>query len=177
MPKTVRVFREGNVWVVKRDGASRAAAIRNTQKEAYLVAREIALNQGLSITVHGPNGRIQKVIYPKDRSSDGDNCFITTACVKYYGLQDDCYQLITLRWFRDNYLLKSRKNKKLVARYYECAPVLVGLMEKSPEREFLFGEVFRQINNACIEIENNEFEKAKRIYKSAIEFLFSYFQD
>ena len=51
MAKTIRVFKDGNAWVAKKDNTTKASAIRNTQKEAYLAARNIALNQGSTITV------------------------------------------------------------------------------------------------------------------------------
>ena len=89
MPNTIRVYPDGDVWVVKKDGNTKASAIRNTQREAYIAAREIALNQGLSITVHSPNGQIQKVVNPQDRASE-DGCFITTACVQAKGLKEKC---------------------------------------------------------------------------------------
>src|ERR1700741_227015 len=63
-----------------------------------------------------------------------DNCFITTACVNYYGLDDDCYQLETLRKFRDNFLLKSPKDKKLVEQYYILAPTIVSKIELSDNK-------------------------------------------
>src|ERR1035437_5931633 len=98
---TIRVYKDGEVWVVQKPGSNRASAIRNTQKEAYLVARNIALNQGLTITVQSLSGK-KKVIDPRDRASE-EGCFITTACTKYYNFEDNCYQLITLRNFRDTY--------------------------------------------------------------------------
>lgn len=177
MPNTVRVYPDGDVWVVKRDGVNRAAAIRNTQKEAYEVAREIALNQGLTVTVHSPAGKIQRVINPKDRSSGGEGCFITTACVNYYGLCDNCEQLEILRQFRDGFLLKSAANKKLVKKYYRIAPRLARLMENDKNKYFLFKQVFLKINSACAAIKRERNEEAKAIYTEAIQFLVNYFED
>ena len=68
--KTVRVYPDGNVWVVKRDGVGKAAAIRDTKKEALEVAREIALNQGISITIHGRDGKIQRRVWPNEEPDE-----------------------------------------------------------------------------------------------------------
>lgn len=173
--RTIRVYPDGDVWVVKKADSSKASAIRNTQREAYEAARNIALNQNLSITVCGPDGRIQRVVSP--REARDNNCFITTACVKYYGLSDDCYQLETLRKFRDTYLSESSRNKVLVKQYYSIAPRLVELLESDKNRKNLFNRIFEKINLACIAVEQKKFSKAKSIYQEAIVYLLNYFKN
>lgn len=173
--RTIRVFPDGQVWVVKKDLATKASAIRNTKEEALKVARGIAINQGLTIIIHGKDGKIQRTATPKEASSD-DNCFITTACVKHYGLPDNCYQLQTLRKFRDNYLLKSYEGKQLVKRYYLIAPLLVDLLEDDSEKDYLFKKIFKRITSACNAIENNKYANAESIYKETVEQLLRYFK-
>ncbi|MHB8260358.1 MAG: DUF2188 domain-containing protein [Bacteroidia bacterium] len=173
--RTIRVYKNGNVWVAKKDGTSKASAIRNTQKEAYLAARNIALNQGLTITVYYPTGGIKSVINPQNKSEE-NNCFLTTSCVKYFGLPDDCYELQTLRKFRDNYLLKSSGGRELVQQYYSIAPSLVKKLERNFDRKNLFEEIFYEIKKACKAIENKEFERAKIIYEQAVSRLFNHFK-
>jgi hypothetical protein len=173
--RTIRVYKSGDVWIAKKDGTTKASAIKNTQKEAYLTARNIALNQGLTITVYHPTGGIKAVINPQNKSEEG-NCFLTTSCVKYFGLADDCYELETLRKFRNDYLLKSSKGRKLVQQYYSIAPTLVKKLEKNPNRKNLFMEIYQNIKNACEAIENREFERAKIIYQQAVSHLYNYFK-
>lgn len=173
--KTIHVFKDGSVWVAQKDGNTRASAIRNTQKEAYLAARNIALNQGLTITVYYPEGGVQKVVTPKENASD-DNCFITTACVKYYGFEDNCYQLKTLRKFRDTYLLNSLKGKALVEKYYSIAPTLVKQLEADDNKKEIFKIIFHEINEACFAIEGKNFEKAKVIYKDTVNNLLKHYR-
>ena len=117
---------------------------------------------------------IQKVIKFEDLS--GDNCFITTACVKYYNLDDKCYQLETLRAFRDGHLMKYEVGKKLVTDYYRIAPQIVGLLETATNREELFNTVFLKINEACNAIEIQNYEMATLIYRSAILYLMDHFK-
>lgn len=57
-------------------------------------------------------------------ASDPD-CFFTTASVHCLGLQDDCWELTTLRRFRDNYLLSNEAGRQRVAQYYAIAPAIV----------------------------------------------------
>ncbi len=174
--KLIWVYPSGDVWVVKKGSrTSKASAIRNTQKEAYEAARNIALNQNLTIMVCGPDGRIQKKVSP--REARDNNCFITTACVNYYGLSDNCYQLKTLRKFRDSYLSESVDKQALVEQYYAIAPRLVELLEKDKNREKLFEQIFEKINAACFAIKEKKFEEAKNIYQDAVIHLLSYFNN
>jgi hypothetical protein len=176
MAKTIRVYKSGGVWVAKKDGASNALAVENTQRDCYLRAREIALNQGLTITVYYPNGGIKAVINPKNRGEEESNCFITTSCVKYFGLKDNCYELTTLRAFRDSYLLKSSEGRTLVNQYYEIAPVLVKQLESAIDRKKLFKNVFADIQASCRAIEEKKYARAEKIYKDAVIRLFNYFK-
>lgn len=173
MANTIRVYKTGGKWCTKRDGASRGRYF-STQKEAYLYAREVALKNGLTITIYHPTGGIKAVINPRN-SNEESNCFVTTACVKYYGLKDDCYELQTLRHFRDTYLLKSNKGKRMVSKYYQVAPAIVKSMEADTNNKELFSEIFLQIKAACNAIEQHNFEKATTIYKSAVANLYHKF--
>ncbi len=47
-------------WSVRKDNAQRSSGIFKTQAEAKSRAREIAMNQGLELEVHGRNGRIRE---------------------------------------------------------------------------------------------------------------------
>lgn len=55
----------------------------------------------------------------------GGGCFLTTACCEEVGLLDDCFELRSLRRFRDSYLLASPGGAAQVARYYQIAPYVL----------------------------------------------------
>jgi hypothetical protein len=171
--KGLQMFPQGNVWVVKKYDSTKASAIRNTKEEAWEAARNIAINQNLSVTIHGRDGKVMKTVTPR-QAADND-CFLTTACTKYFGLNDDCYQLQTLRNFRDQHLSKSPQGRKLVEQYYLIGPRLVEALESDKNRSLLFDEIFDEINLSCIAIENKQFEKARRIYKTVVVRLLKYY--
>lgn len=175
MANTIRVYKSANEWVAKRDGATRGRYFY-TQKDAYLYAREVALNRGLTITVYYPNGGIKAVINPRNKDEEDSNCFITTACAHFYNLPDNCYQLQTLRSFRDNYLKNEKEGNELIQQYYSVAPSLVKLLNKHPNKENLFREIFLQINAACALIERAENVKAKKLYIKVVANLLKHFQ-
>lgn len=168
MANTIRVYKSEGEWKVKRDGASRAIGRFSTQKEAYLRAREVALNNGLTITVYYPNGGIKAVINPRNREEES-NCFITTACVNYFALSDNCYELETLRRFRDQFLLQSSEGSLDVEVYYDIAPVIVNKLENDPIKNLLFERIFSQIRMACMAIDQGDNSKAHSIYRSSVK--------
>ena len=83
------------------------------------------------------------------KSAKKDDCFITTACVEYFNLEDGCFELELLRSFRENYLLKSIKGRKLNNQYKIIAPSIVLELKKDPQISFLIPRVFKSIQQAC----------------------------
>ena len=57
--------------------------------------------------------------------SDDAGCFFTTAAAGVVGLSDDCWELQTLRAFRDGALARTDAGRALTVRYYDEAPRLV----------------------------------------------------
>lgn len=71
-------------------------------------------------------------------------CYITTAVCRSSGKADNCYELETLRSFRDNWLAFSDGGAELIREYYDIAPAIVTCME-------LTGGDYQQINNRYIQ--------------------------
>lgn len=175
MANTIRVKKNGGEWLAIRDGASKGRYF-STQKEAYLYARDVALNNDLTVTVYYADGGVRAVINPRNKGEEDSNCFITTACVHHYNLPDNCYQLQTLRSFRDNYLKDQKGGSDLILLYYSVAPALVKLLNRHPDKERLFRNIFKQINTACALIEIKENAKAKKLYVKVVSNLVKHFQ-
>lgn len=51
-------------------------------------------------------------------------CFLTTAACEVVGLADDCWELRTLRRFRDGWLARQADGRAHIARYYAEAPAI-----------------------------------------------------
>lgn len=47
-------------WDVKKGGAERASSHTDTKAEAEAIARQISINQGTELVIHGKDGRIQR---------------------------------------------------------------------------------------------------------------------
>ncbi len=58
--KQIWVSPGGKDWRAHRPGAKRAIKKTETQKEAFEVARKVALNQGAEVVIQGSNGKIRE---------------------------------------------------------------------------------------------------------------------
>jgi len=68
--------------------------------------------------------------------TDDAACFFTTAAVGTVGLSDDCWELQTLRAFRDGALAGTEAGRSLIVRYYDEAPRLVaGINARADARD------------------------------------------
>lgn len=94
-------------------------------------------------------------------------CFLTTACCEYRGLPDDCYELQTLRAFRDEWMYQKEDGKKLIKEYYKIAPSIVDEINKDANAKKVYDDIYFNMVLPCIQlIENKEFEKALELYKN-----------
>jgi len=65
--KNQHVVPKGDDWAVRGAGNEKVTKIVPTQKEAIKIARDIAINQGSEMFIHGENGQIrERNTYGKD---------------------------------------------------------------------------------------------------------------
>lgn len=96
-------------------------------------------------------------------------CFLTTACVEYKGLPDDCEELTKLRVFRDTYMKKSEEGRALVDEYYQVAPGIVRKINERTDKEEIYNEIYRSIL-ACIDlIDKKEYEQTCLVYSEMVQ--------
>ncbi|MBK6338765.1 MAG: hypothetical protein IPF63_03975 [Bacteroidetes bacterium] len=99
-------------------------------------------------------------------------CFLTTACVGALGKKDDCYELQTLRAFRDTILKKNNKGLNLINEYYKIAPKIVNQINSSSENKVEYKNIYNKMILPTIDaIENKENQKAIDIYSEYFLFL------
>lgn len=65
----------------------------------------------------------------------GGGCFLTTCCAEHIGVTDNCFELRTLRMFRDGPLQTLPGGKQAIAAYYAMSPDIVEALNALPERE------------------------------------------
>lgn len=79
-----------------------------------------------------------------------EGCFLTTACVNYAGLPDDCFELQTLRNFRDNYLASTAEGQDLIELYYREAPIIVDFINSDQQRELILHGILETVRE-CVD--------------------------
>lgn len=104
----------------------------------------------------------------KEQSSSGGICFITTACVEAAGLPDNCTELETMRYLRDEYLAKSDEGKRTIREYYEIAPSIVEAIKRQANDHEIFCKIFRDIEKVVSLTNTGNSKEASREYKEMV---------
>ena len=99
-------------------------------------------------------------------------CFITSAACKCFNKADDCYELTTLRKFRDGWLMNQPDGKALVQEYYDIAPDIVNAIEASDEKEYVYTRLWLIYIMPCVRsIENGDYDYCKIRYVQMVNYL------
>lgn len=92
-------------------------------------------------------------------------CFITTAVCRSMDKPDDCYELTTLRAYRDQYLLQECQEQELVEEYYRIAPDIVKYIDRQPSCDIIYKNILEEYIQPCIQlIETGENEACREHY-------------
>ena len=96
-------------------------------------------------------------------------CYITTAVCRSLGKEDDCYELKTLRDYRDGYLLSSDEGRNVVDTYYNIAPTIVNRINKEDEATVTYLDIFSKYISPCISlIEDGDYEECRKLYTDMV---------
>lgn len=92
----------------------------------------------------------RRIAYNMTESSLGSGCFITTACIESRGLPVDCYELETLRKFRDNWVSKHENGPAEIGIYYEIAPKIVEKLDCLPNSKEIYEKIYQEVVLKCV---------------------------
>lgn len=96
-------------------------------------------------------------------------CYVTTAVCENLGKGLDCYELKVLKGYRDRYLEATPEGHEMVREYYNIAPTIVKRVEKQPDRDRIYRELYENYIGPCIQkIENQEYEACKETYQEMV---------
>jgi len=70
----------------------------------------------------------------EDKCTPPEGCFITTACCEALGLAEDCFELRTLRRYRDGVLAMRPGGAADIAAYYELAPLILARLPQEDRK-------------------------------------------
>lgn len=101
----------------------------------------------------------------KDKTS-GSGCYLTTVCMSHMqdNFDDCCDELMTLRWFRDNFV-----KKEDIKHYYDIAPIIVDKINSYPDNNNIYKWIYEQVVQPCVvAVQNKNYEFAYSIYKNGV---------
>lgn len=106
---------------------------------------------------------------PIYKGNDTSGCFLTSACTEAKGMSDDCYELTTLRRFRDEYLAHQKTGKDEICHYYHIAPAIVSKIKEQENSLLIFERIYTDLVLSCVKlIETLNYEAAHNLYRDYI---------
>ncbi|MEO1045777.1 MAG: CFI-box-CTERM domain-containing protein [Pseudomonadota bacterium] len=93
-----------------------------------------ANNQLSVLTERWNSGKCRINGTAKVRTRAGRACFLTTAACDVIGLADDCWELESLRRFRDGWLARQPHGRDAIATYYREAPAVAARLRTQPRK-------------------------------------------
>lgn len=136
--------------------------------------------QPLEVVDYRDDGRVTRYEYRRglwagfigDRRGDMkgrvEGCFLSTACVRYRGLEDNCRELRVLRSFRDRYVRSTSLGEEAIDYYYDVAPRMVRLINNSIVRTEIWNYVSAVVSDAVDLIDSGQPAAALRSYQQLV---------
>lgn len=107
-----------------------------------------------------------------NRGNTSGSCFITTAVCHSLGFSDDCYELESFRWFRDNWLINQSNGEEIIKEYYQIAPKIIKQIDLCSDCSNIYKEIWNKYLLPCLKnIENKEYDKCKERYINMVNIL------
>jgi hypothetical protein len=136
------------------------------------------LNAGTDYTVDLKTSASTTQFLTEDNTYEYDDCFLTSACTISKQLPDNCYELQTLRNFRDEYMKSSNYGNNLVENYYQIAPEIVKKINRLENKKEVYDYMYQTLVLPSLAyIEAGENENAMEYYKEYTEALNELFRD
>jgi hypothetical protein len=97
-------------------------------------------------------------------SAPSQGCFLTSACCDQVGLADDCFELRTLRGFRDRVLAVTVDGRRDIRLYYQLAPQILAEMARRGEAGRLRRLYVTDILPSAVLVRLGAHRQAHRLY-------------
>ena len=102
---------------------------------------------------------------PADSGNSG-GCYLTSACVEAMGRCDNCFELTTLRAFRDHWLSQQDGGREEIKEYYHIAPAIVDKIHASDDCRQVLTNLYFRLVMPCVEmIKAGKNEEAHCLYR------------
>lgn len=135
---------------------------------------EIMYNMDDEGKVHRGRWSSDEIEYNVTEDDNSGGCYVTTACVFAKGLPDDCYELETIRRFRDTWLRNQANGEEEIRTYYEIAPKIVEAFNRFENKKAIWNDIYEKIVLPCVKlIESEKYQAAFNLYKNETIYLYN----
>lgn len=101
---------------------------------------------------------------------DDDGCFLTTACVDHKQLADDCDELNTLRFLRDNFMKQNAEGLQLADNYKVIGPKIVKAISGFDNKAEIYNYMYDHLVSPSVKlIKAEHYAEATAYYKDFVE--------
>lgn len=173
--RSLKMAKDTAMNLRQREGSGGAVIL------AYTTEVDGELREGATMGGHWtdqlvPGSKLNPVAtYEEQIVKTKKRCFLTTSCVQWRGLPDDCHELTVLREFRDGYLQGTVGGSYLIETYYRIAPGLVERIEQSEAADATLAWIYEIVSQCVAAIEQGDPERAVVLYRAMVNRLLSDF--
>ena len=97
-------------------------------------------------------------------------CYVTTAVCKSLQKQANCKELVLMKNYRDEYLMKQKGGPQVIQEYYDIAPTIVKRIDKEECSDEKYRYLWEHYLKFCIAlIESGQYEECRGVYEQMVE--------
>lgn len=108
--------------------------------------------------------------YKGGTSEDSGGCYITSATMKSLGKEDTCDELMSFRYYRDQWLSNEPNGKMLIDEYYHTAPLIVNTIDSQENSKDIYNDIWNTYLSPCYDyIKKSNNNEAKELYVQMVK--------
>jgi len=92
-------------------------------------------------------------------------CYLTTACVNYKGLDDNCSELTAMRLLREHYI-DDLDYRELIREYYQLASQIIESINAEDDPSLIYDQIYQSVKICEIAVNNGDWAIARDEYLS-----------
>jgi hypothetical protein len=97
---------------------------------------------------------------------DKSSCYLTTACVDFAGLPDNCDLLVAMRKLRDCHVAKQPNGNELISEYYSVSPEIVSAINERTDYAKIYAEMLTELSEIKDMVDGEDYKNAASAYTS-----------
>ena len=113
----------------------------------------------LKLFLNNENGKELAYFYWHVNAS----CYLTTACVQYKGLDDNCAELTAMRLLREHYI-DDLEYRNLISEYYQLASQIIEAINAEDDPSLVYEQIYQSVKVCESAVNNSDWQTARDEY-------------